>query len=264
MHKLSRNLLVLSFLVVAVMLVGCSQARLDIVITGVENGGVYASAVTPVVGVEAEGASVTTTLNGAAYDGSAISADGVYVLNVEASLEQQTASKSVTFSIKQGATNYTVLDGFTQLDGFSKENDAELSLNSNPDYIIAGTGSLRVDKGPSDARSMVRMRDYHQNFRTDLSAYNRFAVWFYVDDPALLRADHALAICFWTAPGKPAKVYTADMLVSGWNYLEVDLTDSDLNLDRSSLSIIEFQLRTADAATPLTFYYDEIAVWTQK
>jgi hypothetical protein len=52
--------------------------------------------------------------------------------------------------------------------------------------------------------------------------------------------------------------------VDGWNYVEVDLADPEKYFDRSNVDLIEFQVRTADGATAMTYYYDEIAMWWQE
>jgi len=112
---------------------------------------------------------------------------------------------------------------------------------------------------------MVRLRDYHRNFRSDLSGFNRLGFWVYFPDASLLRPDAALHVVIWQSDGnKPTWAFTSDQFVDGWNYVEIDLTDPEKALSPNSIGLIEFQVRTADGGTQMTYYYDEIELWWQE
>ncbi len=256
------SIAVLALLVIT--LAGCDDTALVVKITEVQDGAVYPEPVTPVVVANPEDAGISMTLNGQPYDGGPISENGEYTLTATATFNGRSVSRSVTFTIMLGVSNYTLIDDFSILDGFSTENDASLAHTTNAQYVKSGVGALRVDKFGSDARSMVRLRDYHRNFIKDLTAYNRLGFWVYFPQAALLREDVALQIAFWLPGG--AKInypFPVSDFVDGWNFVEVDLADPEKYFNRSNVDLIEFQVRTADGATAMTYYYDEIALWWQ-
>jgi hypothetical protein len=264
MRNLRFNLGILSLIVLAVLFAGCSAGPV-VKITGVEDGKVYGDAVTPGVAVDPEDAEVTLTLNGNPYDGSPITENGSYTLTAAATAEGVTQSQSVSFSIRKGVSNYVLFDDFEIFDGYSTENDASLAQTTNHNFVFKGNGALRVDKAGTDARSMVRLRDYHRNFRSDLSGFNRLGFWVYFPDASLLRPDAALHVVIWQSDGnKPTWAFTSDQFVDGWNYVEIDLTDPEKALSPNSIGLIEFQVRTADGGTQMTYYYDEIELWWQE
>ncbi len=160
------------------------------------------------------------------------------------------------------AADVFVLDDFTVLDGFSTENRAILSHNTDPEFVKEGTGSLRVDKEAGDHRSMTRLRNYHPNFKSDLSAYNRFGVWFYIEDPALLQAEDAFVLSFWLTSGSKVPFgLNVDEFEAGWNHIVIDITQNYFN--RLNVDLIEFQVRTADGDVETTYYYDEVTLWNE-
>ncbi|HOB09227.1 MAG: hypothetical protein WAP20_02295 [Limnochordia bacterium] len=253
---------VLTLMVLA--LAGCDSLP-AVTISGVNDGAFYSEAVTPVVEVDPADAELTMTLNGEPYHGEPISENGHYTLTATATFNGKTQSRSVSFSIMLGVANYTLIDDFSSFDGFSRENDAEISHTTDSRYSKGSGGALRVDKAGTDARSMVRLRNYHRNFVQDLTPYNRLGFWVYFPQASLLREDVALQIAFWLPGG--AKInypYPVTEFVDGWNYVEVDLADPEKYFDRSNVDLIEFQVRTADGATAMTYYYDEIAMWWQE
>lgn len=254
------SIAVLAFLAIA--LAGCDDTAVVVDITGVEDGAAYSEAVTPVIVVEPENAEVSITLNGQPYDGGPISENGDYTLTVTATLDDKSRSQSVSFKIMLGVSNYYLIDNFAGLDGFSTENDAALSHTTDPAFVKSAGGALKVTKSGSDARSMTRLRNYHARFVTDLTPYNRLGFWVYFPQASLLREDVALQVCFWLpSGGKINYTYPAADFVDGWNYVEVDLADPEKSFTRTSVDLIEFQVRTADGATAMDYYYDDIALW---
>src|SRR5690554_3178269 len=112
-------------LLLAVALTGCDGPEIRII--GVANGFTYPGVVTPHVNVEGENVELTVTLNGEAYDGQTIVANGEYVLTAIAVDENdRTTTKTINFTIRQGATNVYVLDDFTNFGGWSVENAAAI------------------------------------------------------------------------------------------------------------------------------------------
>lgn len=169
---------------------------------------------------------------------------------------------AVVFSGVASAAEVVILDDFSIFDGYSKENQAELSHNTDVAFVKEGTGSLRVDKGAGDARSMTRVRNYHRNWTTDLTPFNRLGVWIYFEDVSVLRPDAAFGVSFWHEGGsKTGFLYSVDQFVNGWNFAVVDLTDPQKYMNRSNMELIELQIRTADVDSTMTYYYDEIQVW---
>lgn len=263
MRHLSKAGLLLVLMSFTLILAGCTDPSLGVSISGVEDAKVYSGEVIPVVSVEDPAVEVTMVLNGDPYFGDPISKDGIYNLVVTATDGEQTVTRDLNFRIKTGMKNYQLIDQFDAFEGFTTENDASISHNANPDYVMAGKYSLRVDKTGSDARSMVRLRDYHPNFVSNLSKYNRLGFWVYFPDVNLLRPDAALIVNFWTPSGQKSINYPIDNLKNGWNYVEINLLDNP-ELDLRTINLIEFQVRTADGSTAMTYYYDEIAIWYQE
>jgi len=253
---------VLTMLVI--VLAGCDP-QVAVNITGVQDGGFYAQAVTPSVEVQPADAELSIVLNGQPYSGEPIAANGRYTLTATATSNGKTQTRSVTFTIMQGVSNYILIDDFSSFEGYSRENDAAISHTTDKQFVKAGSGALRVDKAGTDARSMVRLRDYHPNYQRDLTKFNRMGFWVYFPQASLLREDVALQICFWLpGGGKINYPFPASAFVDGWNYVEIDLADPEKYFNRSSVDLIEFQVRTADGATAMTYYYDAIAMRWQE
>ena len=98
----------------------------EITVNGVSNGSIYNSAVTPVISVN-EG-SYTVTLNGKPYDGTAISEDGQYVLEITAKdAVGNESKKTITFSIDTLAPEIIILG---VVDGGIYKNNVTITANT--------------------------------------------------------------------------------------------------------------------------------------
>ena len=80
------------------------------------------------------------------------------------------------------AAQEKLIDNFESVHGFTTENKAIISYNFDPEFVKEGVFSLKVVKEAGDQRSMVRLRNYHRNFISDLTAYNRLGFWVYFPD----------------------------------------------------------------------------------
>lgn len=155
-----------------------------------------------------------------------------------------------------------VLENFNRVHGFTTENKAIISYNYDPAYVKEGDVSLKVVKEAGDQRSMVRFRNYHSNFISDLTAYNRLSFWVYFEDVSLLREDAAIGVSFWLTSGSKINfMYPVDILQDGWNYVVVDMADPQKYFMRKDVDLIEFQVRTADGETEMVYYYDDISLY---
>jgi len=160
------------------------------------------------------------------------------------------------------AAQERLLDNFDFVHGFSTENKAIISLNFDPEFVKEGNVSLKVVKEAGDARSMVRLRNYHRNFISDLTEYNRLGFWVYFPQASLLREDVALQMSFWLTSGSKINFpFPVTDFVDGWNYVEVDLTDPTKYFMRKDVDLIEFQVRTADGDAEMVYYYDDIRLY---
>lgn len=162
------------------------------------------------------------------------------------------------------AAQEKLIDNFESVHGFTTENKAIISYNFDPEFVKEGVFSLKVVKEAGDQRSMVRLRNYHRNFISDLTAYNRLGFWVYFPDVSLLREDVALQMSFWLTSGSKINFpFPVTDFQNGWNYVKVDLTDPTKYFSRKDVDLIEFQVRTAEPDFEMVYYYDDIRFFNE-